>query len=75
MAVQHSCERLLRFVLPDNNLTVDMEVINLTGVYIFLQDKHFNEKRFISWSKYAPPPAFLKRVKENQTKKSKEFLA
>ena len=52
-----------------------MEVMNLTGVHIFRQDKHFSEKSFIPWSKEnTPPPAFLKRVRETQTKKSKEFL-
>ena len=35
MAVQHSCEGLLRFILPDDTMTVDMEVMTLTEVHIF----------------------------------------
>ena len=72
MAVQHSCEGLLRFILLDNTVTVDMEVMTLLGVHIF---KHISEKSFILWSEEStPPPSFSKRVKETQTKKSKEFL-
>ena len=75
MAVQHSCEGLLRFILPDDTVTVDMEVITLSGVHIFKQDKHISKKSFIPWSKEnTPPPAFLKRLRETQTKKSREFL-
>ena len=75
MAVQHSCEGLLRFILPDDTVTDDMEVMTLMGVHIFKQDKHSSEKSFIPWSKEnTPPPAFLKRVWETWTKKSKEFL-
>ena len=27
MAIQHSCKGLLRFILPDDTVTVDMEVM------------------------------------------------
>ena len=75
MAVQHSWEGLLRFILPDDTVTVDVEVMTLLGVHIFKHDKHISEKGFIPWSKEnTPPPAFLKRVREMQTKNSKEFL-
>ena len=75
MAVQHSCEGLLRFILPDDTVTVDMNVMTLTGVHIFRQDKHFSEKSFIPLSEEnTPPPEFLKRVRKTQTRKSKEFL-
>ena len=67
MAFQHSCEGLLRFILPENTVTVDMEVMTLSGV-------HISEKSFIPWSEEnTPPPAFLKRVRETQTKNLKEF--
>ena len=67
MTVQHSCEGLLRFILLDDTVTVDMEVMTLKGVHIF---KHFSEKSFIPWSEEnTPPPTFLKRVRETQTKK------
>ena len=75
MAVQHSCKGLLRFILPNDTVTVDMEVMTLTRVHIFRQDKHFNEKSFIPGSEEnTPPPAFLKRVRETQAKKSREIL-
>ena len=70
MAVQHSCKGLPRFILLDDTVTVDMEVMTLTGVYVFRKDKHSSEKSFFPWNKEnAPPPAFLKRVRETQTKK------
>ena len=75
MAVQHSCEGLPRFILLDNTVTIDMEVMTLKGVPIFKQDKHSSEKSFTPWSEEnTPPPPFLKRVREAQTKNSKEFL-
>ena len=75
MAVQHSCDGFLRFILPDNTVTIDIEVMTLLGVHIFKQDKHSGEKSFIPWSEEnTPPPAFLKRERETLTKKSKEFL-
>ena len=74
MAAQHNCEGLLRFILPDDTVTVAIEVMTLAGVHVFRQDKHSSEKSFIPWSKEnTPPPAFLKRVRQTQTKKSKEF--
>ena len=69
MAVQHSCEGLLRFILLDDTVTVDMKVMTLIGVHIFKQDKHSSEKCFIPWSEEnTPPPAFLKSVRETQTR-------
>ena len=69
MAVQHSCEGLLRFILLHNTVTVDMEVMTLLGVHIFKEDKHISEKSFIPWSgENTPPPAFMKRVRETQRK-------
>ena len=62
MVIQHSCER---FILSDNTMTVDMEVMTLKGFNIFRQDKHSSKKSLIPWSKEnTPPPAFFKRVRE-----------
>ena len=73
IAAQYNCKGLLKFILPDT-VTVDMEVMTLTGVHIFRQDKHSSEKNFIPQSEEnTPPHAFLKRVRETQAKKSKEF--
>ena len=75
MAAQHNCKGLLKFIFLDDTVTADVEVKTLKGVHIFRQDKHGSEKSLIPWSKEnTPPPAFLKRVRETQTKKSKEFL-
>ena len=72
---QHICEGLLRFILPEDTLTVYMEVMTLKGLYIFRQDKHSNYKTFIPWSKnHKPPSSFLKRLRETQDKPSRDFL-
>ena len=56
MAAQHNCEGLLKFILPDDTMTVDMEVMTLMGVHISRQDKHSSDKSFIPWSKENTPP-------------------
>ena len=67
MAAQYHCKGLLKFILLDDTVTIDMEAMTLTGVYIFRQDIHFSKKSFIPWSEEnTPPPAFLKRVRETQ---------
>ena len=35
VTVQHSCDGLLKFVLPKAMVTVDLEVITLTGVHTY----------------------------------------
>ena len=65
----------LRFVLPEDTVTVDVEVMTLKGLYIFREDKHSNEKTFIPWSEdHKPPSSFLKRLRETQGKPSRDFL-
>ena len=72
---QHNCEGLLKFILLDDTVTVDLEVMTLTGVHIYRKDRNCSEKRFLPWSeKNPPPPEFLKKVKETQGERSKEFL-
>ena len=36
IAAQHNCERLLKFILPDDTVTVNFEVMTLTGVHIYI---------------------------------------
>ena len=73
--VHHTCEGFLRFVLPEDTVTVDMEVMTLKGIHIFQQDKNSNKKTFILWSeRNKPPSTFLKRLRETQDKPTKEFL-
>ena len=75
MVIQHSCEGLLRFIIPDDTVTVDMEIMTLKGIHIFKQDKSSSEKTFIPWNEdNKPSSSFLKRVKETQENTSKEFL-
>ena len=75
MVIQHCCEGLLRFIIPDDTVTIDMEIMTLKSIYIFKQDKNTSEKTFIPWSEdNKPPSSFLKRVRETQRKNSKEFL-
>ena len=40
MVVQHTCEGFLRFILPEDTVTVDVEVMTLKGIHIFRQDKN-----------------------------------
>ena len=42
--VQHTCDGFLRFILPEDTVIVDMEVMTLKGIHIFKQDKHSYEK-------------------------------
>ena len=51
IAAQHNCKGLLNFFLPDDTVTVDLEVMTLTGIHIYRKDRNFNEKCFIPWSK------------------------
>ena len=55
IAAQHTCEGLLKFLLPDDMVTVDLEVMTLTGVHVYKRDKNCIEKRFFPWSKENTP--------------------
>ena len=73
--IQHTCEGFLRFILPEDTVTVGMEVMTLKGIHIFRQDKNSIEKTFIPWCEdNTPPSSFLKRLRETQSKPSAEFL-
>ena len=34
MVIQYGCEGLLRFIVPDGTVTVDMEIMTLKGIHI-----------------------------------------
>ena len=73
--IHHQCKGFLKFALPEDTMTVDMEVMTLNGIHIFWQDKHPNEKMFNPWSEHnKPPSSFLKRLRDTQGTPSKEFL-
>ena len=39
IAAQHTCKGLLKFILPNDMVTVDLEVMTLTEVHIYKKDK------------------------------------
>ena len=44
VTAQHSCDGLLKFVLPKDMVSVDVEVMTLTGVHTYMEDKNNIEK-------------------------------
>ena len=40
VTVRHSCDGLLKFVLSKDTVTVDLEVMTLTGVHVYKKDKN-----------------------------------
>ena len=48
MVIEHGCEGLLRCIVLDNTVTVDMEIMTLKGIHIFKQDKNSSEKNLYS---------------------------
>ena len=44
VTVQHTCSRILKFVLPKDTVAVDLEVMTLTGVHVYKKDKNNLEK-------------------------------
>ena len=73
--IHHQCKGFLKFLIPEDTVTIDIEVMTLKGIQIFRQDRHSNEKIFIPWSDHnKPPSSFLKRLRDTQGTPSKEFL-
>ena len=72
IAAQHTYEGLLKFVLPDDTVTADLEVMTMTGAHVYRKDRNSVEKCFFPWSKEnTPPPKFKKSKGDTRTK---EFL-
>ena len=46
IAAQHNCEGLLKFILPDDTVMVDLEVMTLTGIHVYIGDKNCPVKQF-----------------------------
>ena len=44
IAAQHTCEGPLKFILPDDIVTIYLEVMTLTGVHVYKRDKNCVEK-------------------------------
>ena len=74
--VHHTCEGFLRFVLPEDTVTVDMEVMTLKGIHTYLGKKRTLMRRCLSlrMNIKIPPSSFSKRLRETQDKPYKEFL-
>ena len=50
------------FILPDDTVTVDLEVMTLTGVHVYKRDKNCIKKQFSPWcEENTPPPEFLRK--------------
>ena len=45
VAAQHTCEGLLKFILPKDTVTIDIEVMTLTGFHVNRKDRHNVEKQ------------------------------
>ena len=75
LAAQHNCKGLLRIILADDMVTVNLEVMTLTGVHVYKRDRNCIEKRFFPWNEEnTPSHEFFKKVRETQWEKSREFL-
>ena len=75
IAAQHTCEGLMKFILPDDTVTVDLELMTLAGLHVYKRDKKCIEKWFSPWSEEnTPPPELLRKVMETQGQRNKEFL-
>ena len=75
IAAQHTCKGLLRIILPDDMVTVNLEVMTLTGVHVYKRDSNCIEKRYFPWNEEnTPPHSFMKKVRETQRDKFREFL-
>ena len=44
MVIQQICEGLIRFIVPDDTVTIDMEIMTFKGIHIFKQDKNSRRK-------------------------------
>ena len=50
--------------------------MSLTGVHVYKQDKNTVEKQFYPWSEEnIPPPEFLKKIRETQNERTKDFFS
>ena len=71
---QHICEGLLRFILAEDSVTVDVEVMTLKGLYILRQDKHSNKKTlFLGAGTISLPPHSLRGLGKLKANLQKTF--
>ena len=46
IAAQHKWKGLLRIILPDNTVTVNLEIMTLTGVHVYRRDRNCIKRGF-----------------------------
>ena len=74
IAAQHTCEGQLKFILPDDTMTFDLEIMTLAGVHVYRKDRNCVEKRFFPWRKEnTPSQEFIRKVRETQGQRTKQF--
>ena len=74
ITAQNICEGILKFILPEDTVIVDLEVMTLIGVLVYQKDKNCVGKKFFPWSEEnIPPQEFLKKVKETQGQRTKDL--
>ena len=73
VSVQHSCDRLLKFTLPKDTVTVDLEVMTLTGIHTLKKNKNNLEKMILPLEqrKYASSIIFGKGERDSKTRDKK----
>ena len=47
ISAQHTYKGLVKFILPVDPVTVDLEVMTLTGVHVYKRDKNCIEKKVL----------------------------
>ena len=75
ITAQHNCKGLLRIILPDDMVAVNLEAMTLTRGHVYKRDRNCMKKRYFLWNEEnIPPHEFLKKVRETQGEKFREFL-
>ena len=75
IAAQHTCKGLLKYILPNDMMTVDLAVMTLTGVHNYKKDKNNVENDFsLGVKRICLLQNFLRKVKETQRQRAEDFL-
>ena len=73
--VHHQCKGFLKVLIPEDTVTIDMEVMTLKGIHIFQAGQALQCKKTLFLGDHnKPPSSFLKRLRDTQGTPSKEFL-
>ena len=47
ITAQHTCKGLLKFILPKDMVTVDLQVMTLTGAHIYKKHKYIRSTKIM----------------------------